>query len=95
MKKYLLIIITAVFLISSVYVAIEASASASEMVALEEKEALLVGTKGELEGALVKGMSGVEIDSRSAGLGFVKPNDLIYLDSDAYKDQALINSLSY
>lgn len=82
-------------MISFVYVTIEASASASEMVGLEEKEALLVSTKGELEGALMKGMSGVEMDSRSVGLGFVKPNDLISLDSDAHKDQALINSLSY
>ena len=93
-KKYLLIIAIVLFMVSSVYVAIEASATGAEMRSLEERQPMLESAKSELEATLVRGMSGAEMDSKSASLGFTKPTELIYLNGDAGKDQALINTLS-
>jgi hypothetical protein len=93
-KKYLVIGITIIFVVTSVFIAIEASASGAEMRQLEEKEATLLREKSELEGLLVKGVSSTEIAQKSETLGFVKPTDLMYLNGDAGKDQALINTIS-
>lgn len=94
MKKYWLILTVGLFLISSVYVAIEASATGAEIKSLEEKRLLLEKANTELKEILVKGISGTEMAAKSADLGFVKPDSLIYLRGNAGQDQALINSFS-
>ncbi|KKR87454.1 MAG: hypothetical protein UU32_C0005G0013 [Candidatus Woesebacteria bacterium GW2011_GWB1_41_10] len=94
MKKFFLIITIAFFTVSSVYVAIEASATGAEMRALEERQQTLESAKSELEATLVKGVSGSAIDAKGVSLGFTKPTELIYLNGNAGKDQALINSFS-
>ena len=93
-KKYLIIAITAIFVVSSVFIAIEASASGAEMRQLEEEKSVLSRQKSELEQEMVKGMSSQEISQKSLELGFVKPTDLMYLNGDANKDQASLNTIS-
>jgi hypothetical protein len=93
-KKYIAIVIGVIFMITSVFVAIEASASGAQMRLLEDEETTLSRQKSELEGSLVKGMSSTEAEGKSLELGFVKPTDLIYLNSDGNKNQALINTIS-
>lgn len=93
-KKYIAIAVGVIFMITSVFVAIEASASGAQMRILEEEGTSLLRQKSELEGSLVKGMSSSEAEGKSLELGFVKPNDLMYLNSDGNKDQALINTIS-
>ena len=93
-KKYILILLVAIFIVSSVFIAIEASASGAEMRQLEKEESVLLMQKGEFEEILVKGISATEIEAKGVELGFAKPQDLVYLGGNEDKDQALINTLS-
>lgn len=93
-KKYLIMISGAILIVSSVFIAIEASANGAEMRLLQEEGDALLREKSDLEQVLVKGMSSNEIASKSAELGFIKPTEIVYLNGDASKNQALINTLS-
>jgi len=82
MKKiHLLLAVTTVFIISSVFLTIEASANSALVTSLENQQKNLLKQRSELENTLVGEMSGATLEEKSVELGFGKPKDLMYLTS--------------
>lgn len=82
MKKiHLLLTVAVIFIVSSVFLTVEASAGSALVTSLENQQKSLLGQRSELENTLVGEMSGATLEEKSIELGFGKPKDLMYLTS--------------
>lgn len=78
-RNFILLGFCAVLAIFSVIMTIEVSATGAQISDLQKKEVELSSQKIALEGQLVKTSSVSDLQIKSAGLGFVKPTEMVYL----------------
>lgn len=71
----------AVLAVSSVLLTIETATSSLEIARMEKISQQLSDTRRGLEESLVRSTSTRELQDKSAGLGFVKPVNLVYITS--------------
>ncbi|MEK7470675.1 MAG: hypothetical protein AAB622_01595 [Patescibacteria group bacterium] len=77
--KVLVLSTFVIFALSAVLITIESVSTGAEMASLEKTSNVLLAQRSELESAYVKSISMGDLQERSAELGFVKPEYLIYL----------------
>ena len=80
-KSYILIALFLVLSVSSVFMTIETATSGMEVAKLQKQEAVLLAQKRDLQESLVKTLSVSELSEKSSDLGFVKPENLVYVSS--------------
>ncbi|HTK03924.1 MAG TPA: hypothetical protein VL401_04145 [Alphaproteobacteria bacterium] len=84
-KNYILITICGILAAISVFLTIEAATSGAEIANLDKTAKELTDQKRILEESLVKGISMSQLTEKSAELGFVKPENLVYVSNSAPK----------
>ena len=77
--KVLVLSTFVVFALSAVLITIETVSTGAEMASLEKTSNVLLAQRSELESSYVKSISMGDLQERSTELGFVKPENLIYL----------------
>lgn len=82
-KNYILITICGVLAAISVFLTIETATSGAEVANLDKSVATLANQKRILEENLVKSVSLSQLSEKSAELGFVKPENLVYVSDVA------------
>ena len=80
--KILLISVFAAFALTAVLITIQTVASGAEIAELEKKSEILISQKSELESTYVKALSMGDLQEKSSEMGFVKPENLMYLGKD-------------
>lgn len=78
-KNHILIVVCGILMVASVFITVESSTSGSEVANLNKVEIQLINQKRSLEESLVKGVSMSGLVEKSAELGFVKPENLVYV----------------
>ncbi len=78
-KNYILITLCGILAASSVFMTIETATSGAEVANLDKTEIELTNQKRALEENLVKGISMSSLEGKSAELGFIKPESLVYV----------------
>jgi len=78
-RKYILIVLLGALAASSVLMTVVNATSGAEVSNLQKEEAQLSDNKRYLEDALIKTLSMNELQVKSAGLGYVKPVNLVYV----------------
>jgi len=78
-KNYILITIAVILAVSSVLVTIGSASSGVEASKIEQEKTRLLSQKRDLETSLVTSLSMGELETKSGELGFVKPQDPLYL----------------
>ena len=78
-RKYILIVFLGVLAASSVLMTVVTATSGAEVSNLQKEEAQLSDKKRYLEDNLVKTLSMNELQEKSAGLGYGKPVNLVYV----------------
>ncbi len=63
----------------TVFFAIEAATSSSEVASLEKKEAILIQENQDLSDKIIEASSLSSVEKRAPGLNFVKPEKIVYL----------------
>ncbi|MFC1625551.1 hypothetical protein ACFL1Q_00715 [Patescibacteria group bacterium] len=83
-KTYLLILITGLFLVSSVYLTIQTVTTGAELVELDSQKDGCLNNRRDLENELVKSVSVSNLVEKSSELGFVKPDEesIVYISAD-------------
>lgn len=71
--------ILAIFVITTVFFAIEASTLGAYLAKLENEEAMLIKEKQEYSNQLVNSSSLSGMGEKAEQLGFIKPSDVIYI----------------
>jgi hypothetical protein len=78
-KKYILISFLGALAVSSVFMTVATATSGAEVSNLQKEEATLSDQKRYLEDTLVKTISMSQLQEKSAGLGYGKPVNLVYV----------------
>lgn len=79
MKKYMLLAVGVVLVISSVFMTVETATSGVEVSNLRQKQRELSMEKRNLEGTLVRSLSINGLEEKSSEMGYVKPNTMVYV----------------
>jgi len=79
LKKYILMVLGGFLISSSILVALVSATSSAEVSNLQKKEAQLSDDKRSLEDTLVKTLSMNQLQEKGSELGFVKPDNLVYV----------------
>lgn len=79
LRNYILLGVLAFLAISSVAMTIETAVSSVEISKLQDKEQSLSMEKRSLEETLVKTLSMGALSEKSTEMGFVKPDNLVYV----------------
>lgn len=91
-KRYFVISIIAspfvVFVIATVFLAIESASYGAKLHSLEEREAELTQENRELSSQMVSNTSLGELSGKSEEMGFVKPDKILYVSGDKVVAQA-------
>lgn len=82
-KNYILIAVCGLLVVTSVFVTIETATSGAEVANLDKTTVELTNQKRILEESLIKGISMSQLEEKSAELGFVKPENLVYVSTVA------------
>ena len=82
-KRELIWSILGIFIVVQVFFAIEMGNLGSKLVSLEVREEELSRQNSELSGEIVKSTSLSTIENLSEKLGFIKPQNIIYIDSES------------
>ncbi len=82
-KNYVLITVCGILVATSVFLTIETATSGAEVANLDKTTAELTNQKRVLEESLVKGISMSQLQEKSVELGFVKPENLVYVSGVA------------
>lgn len=80
-KNYILITVCGILAVISVFLTIETSTSGAEVASLDKIATELTNQKRNLEESLVKGISMSRLEEKSSELGFVKPENMVYISS--------------
>lgn len=72
-------IFVGILVVLNVVVAIDGATSGTEIAQIQKQEAVLADAKKVLQGKLVTGLSMGNLQEKSTELGFVKPENPIYL----------------
>lgn len=80
-KNFIAIAVCSVFAVLTVLITIDTATSGMEIGKLQKDEAQLLEEKSRLEEALIKGESMASLSQKSAEMGFVKPQDTVYITS--------------
>jgi len=80
-KNYVLTIVCGILVVLSVLMTVDTASSGAEIASLQKKETQLSDQKRVLEESLVKGISMSELQQKSVELGFVKPQNLVYVSN--------------
>jgi peptidoglycan hydrolase CwlO-like protein len=83
MRKKILLIISGLFLVSTVILSIFASVSSSKLVDLERKITEVEVKNKEISEKLIKNSSLVEAANQAEGLGFVPTKTVVYLNHES------------
>lgn len=78
-RRYLLAISAGIFLVGTVFFAIEAGVSGAELSALEKTEVILRDENRELSDRIVEASSLSGVEKRANELGFDKPGNTVYI----------------
>ncbi len=78
-RKYLLAISAGIFLVGTVFFAIEAGVSGAELAALEKTEFTLRDENRSLSDKIVEASSLSGVEKRASELGFDKPDNTVYI----------------
>jgi hypothetical protein len=79
LKKYILISLTGMLAVSSVFMTVVTATSGAEVSNLQKEEAVLSDQKRYLEDMLIKTMSMNQLQGKSSELGYEKPTNLVYV----------------
>jgi len=79
MKNIILIGTVVVLAVSSIFLTIETATTGVEISRLEKTGSTLTDQKQVLDGSLVKTLSIAQLQEKGVELGFVKPENLIYV----------------
>jgi hypothetical protein len=71
--------ILAMFIVATVFFAIEASTLGARLVELENEEVILIKEKQEYSNQLINSSSLSGMGEKAEQLGFIKPSDVIYI----------------
>ena len=82
-KNYILVTVCGILAVTSVFLTIETTTSGAEIAKLDKTAIELTNQKRNLEESLVKGVSMSQLVEKSAELGFVKPENMVYVSSVA------------
>ncbi len=82
-KNYILIVVCGILAVVSVFLTIETSTSGAEVANLDKTKIELTNQKRNLEESLVKGISMSGLEEKSIEMGFVQPENLVYVSSVA------------
>jgi hypothetical protein len=85
MKNYILITICGIITAISVFLTIGVATSGAEVAKLDKTIVDLTNEKRILEENLVRGISMSKLEEKSVELGFVKPENLVYISGAAPK----------
>ncbi len=89
-KGYLqlfVVVIFLLFIISTIFVTVQTASLGATISELERQETAYIKENREMESALVNNQSLMKLDEKAAELGYVKPNDIIYLSRDNFVAQ--------
>jgi hypothetical protein len=78
-KKYILISICGILAVSSVLMTVETATSGVEIADLQEQELQLSSKNRYLEDNLVRMLSINELQQKSEGMGYLKPETLVFV----------------
>ena len=79
LKVYLLSGVCCMLAIVSIFMTIESATSGGQIASLQKQETQLLAQQQDLQEALVQGLSIASLQDKSAELGFVQVNNLVYV----------------
>lgn len=82
MKNIILMTMVASLAVGSIFLSIDTATTGVEMAKLEKTESEFTSQKQDLEESLVKTLSATSLQEKSVELGFVKPDNLVYIASE-------------
>lgn len=82
-KNYLLLVAVAILAIANVVMTINTAATGVEISSLQNQESALTIQKRDLQDSLVKALSVSGLQEKSSELGFVKPENTVYLSESS------------
>lgn len=81
-RKYLFLTSFIVFLVGTVFFAIESATTGSEIVSLEREGAILSQENRELSDRIIKASSLSAVQTKAAEFNFAKPEKIVYLSGE-------------